>query len=48
VLTATGRDKKRRGGRVRFVLVDAPGRVATGREVAPDELVSALEELQRP
>ncbi|HWT22035.1 MAG TPA: 3-dehydroquinate synthase family protein, partial [Solirubrobacteraceae bacterium] len=48
VLAATERDKKRRGGRVRFVLVEAPGRVLTGGAVGRDELASALEELRRP
>ena len=31
ILTAVQRDKKRRGGRVGFVVVDAPGDVRTGR-----------------
>ena len=48
VVAATGRDKKKRGGLVRFVLVEAPGQVATGREVPRDELAAAVEELQRP
>jgi shikimate kinase/3-dehydroquinate synthase len=48
VLAATERDKKRRGGRVRLVLVRAPGSVMTGCEVPRDELAAALEELRRP
>ena len=48
VVAATGRDKKKRGGLVRFVLVEAPGQVAAGREVPRDELAAAVEELQRP
>jgi shikimate kinase/3-dehydroquinate synthase len=48
VLAATARDKKRRGGRVGFVLVEAPGRVVTGCDVAPDAVAAALEELRRP
>jgi shikimate kinase/3-dehydroquinate synthase len=45
VATATARDKKRRGGRVGFVLVDAPGSVRTGCPVGDDELRAALREL---
>jgi shikimate kinase/3-dehydroquinate synthase len=45
VLSALEGDKKRRGGRVGFVLVEAPGDVRTGRAVQPDEIVRALGEL---
>ena len=45
--TAVGRDKKRRGGRVGFVLVDDPGRVRVGCPVEPAELRAAIEELRR-
>jgi shikimate kinase / 3-dehydroquinate synthase len=45
VLAALQRDKKRRGGRVRFVLVEAPGDVRTGRSVPEGEITRALEEL---
>ena len=45
VLSALQGDKKRRGGRVGFVLVEAPGDVRTGRPVQPDEVVRALGEL---
>jgi 3-dehydroquinate synthase len=45
VMTALQGDKKRRGGRVGFVLVEAPGDVRTGRPVRDDDLVHALEEL---
>jgi shikimate kinase/3-dehydroquinate synthase len=45
VLTALERDKKRRGGRVGFVLVEAPGDVRTGRAVDPDDVAGALGEL---
>jgi shikimate kinase/3-dehydroquinate synthase len=45
VLRAIGGDKKRRGGRVGFVLVDAPGEVRTGCPVEPDAVALALEEL---
>jgi shikimate kinase/3-dehydroquinate synthase len=38
-------DKKRRGGRVGFVLVEAPGDVRTHRPVPPDDIVRALGEL---
>jgi shikimate kinase/3-dehydroquinate synthase len=45
VRAATARDKKRTGERVPFVLVNAPGSVVHGCEVAPAELDRALEEL---
>ena len=45
VRAAAGRDKKRRGGRVGFVLVEQPGLIRTGRAVADDDLRAALEEL---
>ena len=45
VLGALQGDKKRRGGRVGFVLVEAPGDVRAGRAVRDDDLVRALEEL---
>ena len=46
VLAAVQRDKKRRGGRVGFVLVDAPGDVRTGAPVAESEVRAALSELR--
>jgi shikimate kinase / 3-dehydroquinate synthase len=45
VLALVPRDKKRVGSRVPFVLVDAPGEVTPGHEVAPAELRAAVEEL---
>jgi shikimate kinase / 3-dehydroquinate synthase len=45
VLAALQRDKKRRGGRVGFVLVEAPGDVRTGRAVETDDVARALAEL---
>ncbi|MGI8803596.1 MAG: bifunctional shikimate kinase/3-dehydroquinate synthase [Solirubrobacteraceae bacterium] len=45
VVAATARDKKRIGGTVPFVLVDAPGRVRTGAAVADAELERAVREL---
>jgi len=45
VVAATTRDKKRRHGRVGFVLVEAPGDVRTGRGVPPDDVARALGEL---
>jgi shikimate kinase/3-dehydroquinate synthase len=47
VVAATARDKKRRGGRVGFVLVEAPGDVRTGMGVSPDDLRAAVAELER-
>ncbi len=46
VLTAVQRDKKRRGGRVGFVLVEAPGDVRPGRPVSEGELRAAVAELR--
>ena len=45
VLAALQGDKKRRGGRVGFVLVEAPGDVRTGRAVPHDDVARALGEL---
>jgi shikimate kinase/3-dehydroquinate synthase len=45
VIAAVGRDKKRRGGRVGFALVEAPGDVRVGQPVAPGELAAAVAEL---
>jgi shikimate kinase/3-dehydroquinate synthase len=45
VAAGVGRDKKRRGGRVGFVLVEKPGELQTGCRVRDDELAAALEEL---
>ena len=45
VLALIDRDKKRVGGRVPFVLVEAPGEVTPGHEVAPAELRAAVEEV---
>ena len=47
VAAAGQRDKKRRGGRVGFVLVEAPGRTRTGCRVAEGDLRAAIEELGR-
>jgi len=46
VLTMVDRDKKREGGRVPFVLVDAPGEVTPGHEVDPAALRAAVEEVR--
>ena len=48
VVAATRRDKKRRGGRVGFVLVEAPGDVRSGRPVEEDEIRRAVAELRAP
>jgi shikimate kinase / 3-dehydroquinate synthase len=48
VLELVQRDKKREGGRVPFVLIDAPGDVTPGHEVDPDALRSAVEEVHQP
>ena len=46
VVELIGRDKKRRGDRVPFVLVDAPGEVSHGHEVDDADLRSAIEEVR--
>ncbi len=46
VLAAVQRDKKRRGGRVGFVVVEAPGDVRTGVPVAEGDVRAALEALR--
>jgi shikimate kinase/3-dehydroquinate synthase len=48
VVEATRRDKKRRGGRVGFVLVEAPGDVRTGHRVEDQDLRAALQDLSGP
>jgi shikimate kinase / 3-dehydroquinate synthase len=45
VLAAVERDKKRSGGSVRFVLVEAPGKVSFGHEVDLAALRAAVEEV---
>jgi shikimate kinase / 3-dehydroquinate synthase len=45
VLEAVGRDKKRRGATVPFVLVESPGDVRPGQQVADRDLRAAVEEL---
>jgi shikimate kinase/3-dehydroquinate synthase len=47
VIEATGRDKKRIGATVPFVLVDAPGAVRYGAEVTREQLGAAVMELCR-
>ena len=47
LIEAIGRDKKRTGAGVPFVLLTAPGEVRIGCEVAEAELRSAIEELLR-
>ena len=46
VLAAAAGDKKRRDGRVGFVLVEAPGEVSAGHEVGETELRAAVEEVR--
>jgi shikimate kinase/3-dehydroquinate synthase len=45
VLELVERDKKRSGGRVPFVLVEAPGDVTPGHDVAAAELRAAIDEV---
>ncbi|MEA2341433.1 MAG: shikimate kinase / 3-dehydroquinate synthase [Solirubrobacteraceae bacterium] len=45
---AVQRDKKRRGGRVGFVLVGGPGDVRVGQSVEADAVRAALQELAAP
>jgi shikimate kinase/3-dehydroquinate synthase len=46
VVAMVDRDKKREGGRVPFVLVEAPGEVTPGHEVDPGALRAAVEEVR--
>jgi shikimate kinase/3-dehydroquinate synthase len=46
VLTLVERDKKRAGGRVPFVLIETPGDVTPGHEIAPGDLRAAVEEVR--
>ena len=46
MLAAVQRDKKRRGGRVGFVMVDAPGEVRTGVPMAENDVRAAIGELR--
>ena len=48
VVELVARDKKRRGGRVPFVLVQAPGEVTHGHEVDAPDLLAAVEEVHAP
>jgi shikimate kinase/3-dehydroquinate synthase len=48
VLALVERDKKRRGGRVPFVLVEAPGRVTPGHHLDAGQLRVAVEEVCTP
>jgi shikimate kinase / 3-dehydroquinate synthase len=48
VIVLVARDKKRRGGSVPFVLVEAPGEVSPGHAVEEDALRAALEEVVAP
>jgi shikimate kinase/3-dehydroquinate synthase len=45
VVALVARDKKRRGDRVPFVLLQAPGEVTHGHAVPDDELLAAVEEV---
>jgi shikimate kinase/3-dehydroquinate synthase len=48
VVELVGRDKKRRGDRVPFVLVQAPGEVTHGHDVDGADLLAAIEEVHAP
>jgi shikimate kinase / 3-dehydroquinate synthase len=45
VVELVERDKKRSGGRVRFVLVDSPGAVTPGHDLDPAALRAAVKEV---
>lgn len=45
VVELVGRDKKREGGRVPFVLLEAPGSVSPGHEIGDADLRAAVEEV---
>jgi shikimate kinase / 3-dehydroquinate synthase len=46
VVELVERDKKRAGGRVPFVLVEAPGEVTEGHDVEPGDLRAAIDEVK--
>jgi 3-dehydroquinate synthetase len=46
IIEAMSRDKKRRGDRVPFVLVESPGEVTHGNDVDDDALRAAIEEVR--
>jgi len=46
VIELIARDKKRRGGRVPFVLVEAPGEVTPGHHIPDDALRAAIDEVR--
>jgi shikimate kinase/3-dehydroquinate synthase len=46
VLELTRRDKKRRGGRVPFVLLEAPGEVTPGHELPDSDVLAAIAEVR--
>jgi shikimate kinase/3-dehydroquinate synthase len=46
VLELTRRDKKRRGERVPFVLLEAPGHVTTGHELPDSDVLAAIAEVR--
>ena len=48
VVELVARDKKRRGDRVPFVLVQAPGEVTHGHAVSDADLLAAVEEVHAP
>ncbi len=45
VIAAMGTDKKRRGGRLRFILIHRPGRVRVYSDVPEEAVIRALEEM---
>jgi shikimate kinase/3-dehydroquinate synthase len=48
VLELVGRDKKRRAGKVPFVLVESPGAVSPGHDVDPADVRAAVAEVAAP
>jgi shikimate kinase/3-dehydroquinate synthase len=46
VLALTRRDKKRRGGKVPFVLLEAPGEVTPGHELSDADVLAAIAEVR--
>jgi 3-dehydroquinate synthetase len=47
IVLAAGRDKKRLGARVPFVLLQVPGEPVIGRELPPEQVLTAVQELAR-
>ncbi len=48
ILEKLGRDKKFQAGQIRFVLIRRPGDAFVSKQIAPDDLSGAVDELRKP